>query len=377
MKLNFNDVIGYFKKYNINVLIKPNEYKNTKEKLFVIDEHNYLGLVSFDVFRTDKSFKPFSSHNPYTIQNIQTYINNNNIGCKILSEKYEGLNENLLFECDCGNLFEVSWHHFKCSSQTKCRKCNLLSYREKRCNTFDDLQNVLDEQHCKLINGEFLNNKSRLAVVDKDGYKGITCYSRLKQGIVPMRFHTQNPYTIENIKNYIKINKLNCRLLSIKYEDNKKDKLEFVCSCGEHFYASLDYFIRTEKTRCDKCMKNKSNIEFKTENWLIENNIDYIFQYRIDDCRYKRALPFDFAIFKNNEFFGLIEVDGAQHDSDDGALFFSKNISEERLLENKIRDKIKTDYCKNNKIKLLRLRQFYFRNDRYIKELKSFIFEDI
>lgn len=377
MKLSYDYIVKYFKDNEVDVITKDDQHINSKSKLIVKDKDGYFGLTSFDFFREEKSFKPFSTHNPYTIKNIQLYIEKNGIGGKILSKEYLGLNYDLLFECNCGNTFKVSWHHFKCSNQIRCRDCNVLSYRDKKSNSFDDLQVVLNEQGYSLIDGIYLNNKSRLHVADKIGYKGITCYSRLKQGIIPMKFHNKNPYTIENIRTYININNINCKLVSAKYKNNKKDKLEFICSCGEHFWATLDYFIRAEKTRCDKCMNIKSNIELKVENWLIENSINYTFQYRIEECRYKRALPFDFAIFKNNILFCLIEVDGSQHDSEDGATFFSKNATKEDSVLAKKRDKIKTDYCKNNKIKLLRLKQFYFRNDRYIKELKSFIFEDL
>ena len=32
----------------------------------------------------------------------------------------------------------------------------------------------------------------------------------------------------------------------------------------------------------------------QTEKWLQENNISFEREYRIDECKYKRALPFDF-----------------------------------------------------------------------------------
>ena len=153
MKLSYDYIVEYFKENGVDVLTTYNESINSKSKLIVKDTEGYFGLTSFDFFREDKSFKPFSTHNPYTIKNIQLYIDKNNIGGKILSREYNGLNHDLLFECGCGNKFRVSWHHFKCSDQTKCRDCNVSSYRGKKANSFDDLQAVLDEQEYGLIGG--------------------------------------------------------------------------------------------------------------------------------------------------------------------------------------------------------------------------------
>jgi hypothetical protein len=376
-KIQYEECKREFNKYGYKLITPENEYKHSHEKVTLVDENGYYGVISYDIFRYDHAFKPFSTHNPYTIQNIKKYIKINNIDSILVSKKYNGLDRKLRFKCSCGNEFEVSWHHFKCANQTKCRACNVESYREKRLNSEKDLNRVLEENECFLFKGEYLSNKSRLHVIDKDGYKGITCYSRLNYGQYPMKFHAQNPYTLENIKTYIKINNIDCKLLSTNYNNNKTDKLKFQCKCGNTFMCSLDYFIRCEKTRCDVCMKNKSNIESKTENWLKENEIQFIFQYRIEGCKHKRVLPFDFAIFKNTNLFGLIEVDGQQHYSDIDTHFFSKKRTKEEKSEAKLRDFIKTNYCKRNNIKLLRLKQFYFQSDRYIRELKSFVFEEV
>lgn len=374
-KFSYERLKKEFNKKGYKLLTSKEDYKNTHEKVTLIDKNGYYGYMTYDVFRYDNGFKPFSKHNPYTLQNIKRYLELNNIGSKLLSIEYFGLDHKLKFKCDCGKEFEVSWHHFKCANQTKCRDCNVESYREKKMNSEKDLKEVLYDNNCTLFKGEYLSNKSRLHVIDEFGYKGITCYSRLKMGQYPMKFHAKNPYTLYNIRNYIKINDINCRLVSKTYKNNKKDKLIFMCSCGNTFECSLDYFIRCNKTRCDKCMSNKSNIEVKTEDWLKANYINYIFQYRIDDCRNKKPLPFDFAIFKNNSLYGLIEVDGCQHDYDTSVTFFSSKQTEQDRIDARKRDRIKTNYCKNNKIKLLRLKEFYFRDERYVGELKSFMFE--
>ena len=87
---------------------------------------------------------------------------------------------------------------------------------------------------------------------------------------------------------------------------------------------------------------------------MIKNNISFKYQHWFKDCRYKYPLPFDFAIFKNTKFFGLIEYQGEQHYN--ARSFGSKKISKEENLEIiKRNDQIKLDYCIKNNIPLLRI----------------------
>ena len=75
-------------------------------------------------------------------------------------------------------------------------------------------------------------------------------------------------------------------------------------------------------------------------------------------------LRYDFSILKNNKVIALIEYDGEFH--------YGKARKGKRLLENLINDNIKSEYAKNNKIKLIRIPYWEFDNIGKIlmKELK-------
>lgn len=67
-----------------------------------------------------------------------------------------------------------------------------------------------------------------------------------------------------------------------------------------------------------------------------------------DDCKYKNKLPFDFALFDNeNKLTNLIECDGEQH-YDTRSKYYTDNVI--------IRDNIKTKYAIDNNIALLRIK---------------------
>lgn len=118
---------------------------------------------------------------------------------------------------------------------------------------------------------------------------------------------------------------------------------------------------------CPTC--NMSCGENIVRNYLIQNKIKFSYNYTFDDCRNIKPLPFDFYLPEYNV---CIEYDGEQHfkpiDVFGGAKEFYERIS---------RDKIKTDYCMNHNITLLRIPydqdvklilDDYFINDKAIKE---------
>lgn len=90
-------------------------------------------------------------------------------------------------------------------------------------------------------------------------------------------------------------------------------------------------------------------------------SIKYIYNYRFSDNIVKNK-PFDFLLVNKNI---CIEYDGEQHYH----VQFNKTLSE---LENQHRiDDIKTKYCKDKNIKLIRIPYWDFKNieDILIKEL--------
>lgn len=99
-------------------------------------------------------------------------------------------------------------------------------------------------------------------------------------------------------------------------------------------------------------MCSKSHGERSITKWLEDNTIEFIPQYRFDNCRDVEPLPFDFYLPEHNI---CIEYDGEQH-------FKPVNfggVSDERAMINfnktQEHDAIKNNYCKHNNIMLVRI----------------------
>ena len=97
---------------------------------------------------------------------------------------------------------------------------------------------------------------------------------------------------------------------------------------------------------CPTCKQSKG--EIKIENFLLNNNIIFVYQKTFSNCKFKRNLVFDFYLPEQNI---CIEYDGAQH------FKINKHFGgiESLKLQQK-KDEIKNEYCKNNNINLIRIK---------------------
>lgn len=148
----------------------------------------------------------------------------------------------------------------------------------------------------------------------------------------------------------------------VTYASNKK--IYWVGPCGHKWKTQVCH--RTiQMGNCPRCKKSKG--EKVISLYLEQNDIKFKPQYRIKECKNKRALPFDFAIWINEEL-RLIEYNGEQHY---GTRTSSYLMSRDNIELIKQRDKIKETYCKNNNIPLLIIP--YWEKDNMNVILENFI----
>lgn len=336
------------------------EYKNTKTKMACYDSDGYkysLRLEEVKDKRTVK-FQPFGQYNPYTLENIKNFMRLNNLQSELLStEPPKNEKDKMLFRCKCGNTFYLRFNHLL---TTKKDKCNACSYKEcgneRTFLTPDFVNEKIEPFGYKLIKTDNFDCK-QCHIIDKNGYKYKATYRNLIDGRTPIKFSKKNPYTIENMKLYIKENNLAIVLLE---EDKRElnvcsDYVTITCEdCGEPFQASWTQITLDKRYRCQKCIKRKSGLEKTVEEYLIETNVAYETQKRFDNCKNKRSLPFDFYLPDYN---CVIEVNGAQH-------YYNSSIFSRSLKEQQYYDNIKKEYCKDNNIIFLEIPFWNIENNR-------------
>lgn len=171
--------------------------------------------------------------NKLTYEFVKNFIEiESKSGCKLISEEYVSINKNLEIKCKCGNSFFTTFHTFKNSKQ-QCEECN------NRINwTYEKVKEYISQKGYFLISENYISNIQKLVICDSDGYFYCTTIATI-QNNVPERFHTANPYTIQNIKLWCKLNNKPFVLVSDTYEGNSRNLL-WKClkeGCGEIFKA--------------------------------------------------------------------------------------------------------------------------------------------
>lgn len=142
-----------------------------------------------------------------------------------------------------------------------------------------------------------------------------------------------------------------------KYLGSSKKTIIKHTKCDKTFTQSPTRIIRGG-IGCPYCYSSKGENVIKS--YLLEVGIDFKEQVRFEDCRHIRPLPFDFGIYKNDELLYLIEYDGIQH-------YFPK-FGNKQFMNTKRNDKIKTDFCKQKNIPLLRIKYYRTENPMILKE---------
>ena len=146
----------------------------------------------------------------------------------------------------------------------------------------------------------------------------------------------QSFLTLEEYQNKVSLKNENIKVL--EYNGSHNDA-KFECLLCGHIWNSNSQSIR----QCPNCM-NYYTGEKKISEFLNSINIPYIAQYRFDDCKDKRSLPFDFYLYENNI---CIEFDGLQH--------YEQRNGWTDLGLIQYHDKIKNNYCKMHDIRLIRI----------------------
>jgi hypothetical protein len=125
---------------------------------------------------------------------------------------------------------------------------------------------------------------------------------------------------------------------------NQNTKLKIICPKHGEFIQNSNSHLNG--SGCPHCKESKG--ETLIRNYLLEHNIKFNPQYKFKDCKDERVLPFDFYLSEHNI---CIEYQGIQHYKP--VKYWGDEVAFDK---NKKHDKIKYNYCKQNKIKLIRIK---------------------
>ena len=125
---------------------------------------------------------------------------------------------------------------------------------------------------------------------------------------------------------------------------NAHTKVKIICKIHGVFNQTPTNHLKGQG--CPICQESKGEIEISKI--LSDMNISFINQYKFISCTNKRQLPFDFYLPHLNI---CIEYDGEQHFRE-----IKKYGGKKGLETRQKNDEIKTTFCKENNIKLIRIK---------------------
>lgn len=307
----------------------------------------------------------------FTYNEVKKFIEENT-DFKLLSTEYVNCKNKLELECKCGNKHELNFDVIRNLKQDCCPECAIKKREERKRirNEKRAKQFIKENSEAELLDTYYKDNSTKMRFRCKCGNEFVTTFNHFK---------TQNkrqcnkcgdkkrtgkfkPFTIDQVRKIIESK--DCELITDKYINNTQ-KLEIRCKCGEIFVTDLAGFKDKNKNRCDKCSKKQSSYSRVIEYYLRENNITFIKEYRFKECRNILPLPFDFYLPKLKT---CIEVDGELHYEPSR---FSTAIEDFR--GTLVRDSIKSDFCKEHKINLIRIPYYEIKNNKYKERINKLI----
>ena len=197
---------------------------------------------------------------------------------------------------------------------------------------------------------DYINSKTKVKIICPIHgiFEQIPNCHLIGQGCTKCGIEKNKVINRKNIKDFIEeSNEIHNSKYDYSLVEYKNNRTKVKIICTEHGIFEQTPSKHSYGQGCPFC-KTKSKGEEIISNILNNEKIIFINQKRFDDCRNIYPLPFDFYLPELNT---CIEFDGIQH---------FKPIKywggEKSLISNKKKDKIKTEYCKNNNIQLIRIK---------------------
>lgn len=133
--------------------------------------------------------------------------------------------------------------------------------------SYEEVKLCIENLGYKLLSKEYKNTSDKLVVETKDGYKCVISYTDIRLGKKPSAFYKNNPFTIENIFHWLRLNNKTFTLLSEDYISMYKPLFWKCNKCGSIWdmpFGNIYY----KNQNCPYCVNQRINYN----NSLLFNN---------------------------------------------------------------------------------------------------------
>lgn len=374
-KLNESTVVALFEEKGYTML---ESYKNSQTKI-LCEKNGYRYRISYSNLRAGKTPSRWGVGNYENLEyNVNTLLKEKHSHSKFVSSKIVKHNHQrkiiVTFECECGNLFNVNVGDMIGNVYILCNECMKKRRGINKRKTLKTIQCLEDNGFVVINKSQKYSINDYIEVIDAEGYKGFVTANKVSHGCNMSRFdiRVNQKHYIYNVNHWAEQQGIGAKCIELCNVGSKRQGLKFVCDCGNIFTTTIASF-QNGKICCDECAKSISRYEKIFKDFLEENNIQYIYQYSLNQCRDILPLPFDFFL---PEYKLLIEIDGEGHYHPCHFNQISDEKAKKTFVITKKHDKIKDEYCANHHLDLLRIPYTMFDKDNTYQEFFLKFIED-
>lgn len=299
-----------------------------------------------------------AKHESYSSEYFKEMVFNINPNIELLSEY---LGNQVTIKCKCNiDGYEWSTYPTHLLSGIGCAKCAGVATKTTQ-EFIDELSNI--NPYIEVI-GEYKGNKCGITCKCKiDGHIWNPSPNSLLVGRGCPKCAGKLKHTHEEFVELV--NNINPNITIIGTYVDTSTKIECKCNIDGHIWSPVASSLLIGRG-CPICKSSKG--ERRISKYLKSHNIDFKQEHRFDDCRNILSLPFDFYLPLLNV---AIEYDGEHHYQ---IIIYSNEPfedAEKRLIQRQFNDNIKTRYCDEHNIKLIRIPYTDFNNvenilDKYL-----------
>ena len=350
-------------------LVTPFVYKNSMSKLHLkCNKDGYEWTPKYNNFMINSGCAKCNGNNKITQQEAETNVLNKCESCdyELINPFIYVGNTQTIFYLKCNkdeNIWESTYSSF-ISYNFGCKKCS-NRYKPTQQEAETNVLNKCNKKNYTLLNDfNYKNSKTLIHLkCNNDNYEWFVQYKEfINNDSTCFICSRKTKYTQDEINNNVldRCKLMNYKLIEPFIYKNNKTRIYLMCDKGHIWNPTYTSFVNT-KRNCSVCKKSLGEISISKI--LTDNKILYIEQHKFNNCKNINSLVFDFYLPNYNT---CIEYDGEQHYK--SIKYFG---GDKRFELQQQTDLIKTNYCIDNNIKLLRISYLTF--DTIEKDLINMI----
>lgn len=213
---------------------------------------------------------------------VNKFFSKNN--CELISTEYFGIDSQLEYKCQCGNISLITFYNFRLGQ--RCKICGINKRAKTRAKSFEDVKEIFRMNGCELLEKVYTNNRQLLEYICNCGNTSFISFSNFKKGkrckICKIKNNSnENHYNCNPDREKIKITKV----LTKKYHSTLRNTLKLIGSSKNN--KSLTLLGYTPQDLMDHIINHPNWNNVKNSKWHLDHiyPVKAFIDYKITDIK--------------------------------------------------------------------------------------------